>query len=283
MAVLSLIGGCRKAPLRNDIPLYFGVRVSTEFDSLQWAEDLAKVKEYGGRGLAIELALEREPATNWPFLSPAVRRNAAAMARAAAAHGLPVAWVWTRNDNPPLFSSAPTDTAAIYRALLQTIFSVLDSVPRPERVIVGYDYEPVEKFGWECRLAEAVRWRCGCKTTYMYEHNPSKMFLPCFDEAAVAFAALSVEETRKSARIQHSILPDNPPMPIFIAATNVLGWNKAAALEHRRRFLPASANFTGLTINSIFSRPAVCDATTPYGMAGDTAALHFLKRHAAQR
>ncbi len=277
LLLILATAACGKAPLREDIPLYFGVRAAAEWDSTQFVRDLEKIKRYGGAGLTIELALERD-AAGFPYLSDSVRQNAIRMGRSTHAAGLPVTWVWTRNENPPLFPPPLPDSALVFRSLLTAYFSVLDSVPRPERVIIGHDYKPLEEYAWECALAEAVKKRCGCKTSYMYGYYTEKTFSECFDEGAVAFPALSVEETRKSARIQHSTLPATAPRPLFVAAVNVLGWNKAKALENRRRFLPPKLSISGMTINSIYPRPAVCDSTTVYGMAQDTAALAEIRR-----
>ncbi|MCS7085056.1 MAG: hypothetical protein RMM53_00590 [Bacteroidia bacterium] len=276
-ACLSLLS-CRKAPLREGIPLYFGIRVEAQFDSLRFVRDLDAVKAYGAAGLVVEVAPEREPATLFPVLPDRVRRNAVAVGRAAAAAGLPVTWVWTRNENPPLFVEPWPDSAALFKTLLWEYFSILDSVPRPERVIIGWDYAPVERFGWECALCDTVRRRYGCKTSYIYAAPNEKTFDDCFDEGAVAFPPLAVEETRKSARIQHSALPASSRRPLFAAAVNVLGPDKAKALENRRRFLPKDLPISGMTLNSIYSRPVVCDSFSPFGMARDSAALAAVKR-----
>jgi hypothetical protein len=112
----------------------------------------------------------------------------------------------------------------------------------------------------------------------MYFYCGERTFSECFDEGALAFPALSVEETRKSARIQHSMLGSSTPRPIFVAAINVLGWNKARALENRRRFLSEGLTFAGMTVNSIYPRPALCDSSSAYGLAQDSAALAEIKR-----
>ena len=186
----------------------------------------------------------------------------------------------------------PTQMKVWFEALTQELLAALQSIDwshGPERVIIGNDWETVERNAqeWEemfDRLRDDLK---GIQLGYGFhgDRKTPPSFVRKCDFFALEYPPVADENPKPFA------IQNNPRMasfasmvekPLFIYRSNIMGKHKTIGLQNRLRFWVDEIPVTGLVANSLYAKIPPLDSTSYFGVMTDEEFLAYWDTYQSQ-
>lgn len=252
------------------MPIWAGVRVGPDLDTLTLATHLATLKTWGFRGVLFEGTLKAP--TDSLAVEPGQTAALLTSGRVAQRVGLPHGFALsaTHPDSVVGFGLAARRQHTYLWAKL------LNANPRhpPALAVAGLN------FGAKAKQARVY---LAHPTLFLHAQPADSLapdpYSPCLAIAATGALDGDHKAYARQWHTQASALARQSGQPVFLAQTNLLGEDRLLQLKNHLRFWPKRVALQGVVLNTLYPTPSVLDSTSQFGLAHDREFIAWLRAY----
>lgn len=269
LSLLALLAwGCSRTLERPGVPIWAGVRLGPELDTLALAAHLDTLRAWGFAGVVLEGTVKAT--TDSLAIAPGQLAALRAGQRAATRVGLPVGFALSA-PHPDSMAGWGPKAARAYGVALTELLNA-DRARSPKLAVAGLNFG--DAAATLDLPSEQPTLLLNAQLPGALAPNPTSDYL-----TVAAYGALDGDHKAYARQwhTQASALARQSGQPVFLAQTNLLGENRLLQLKNHLRFWPRDVELKGLVLNTIYPTPSVLDSSSQFGLAHERELIAWLR------